>query len=471
MRQKRGAHPNIKGIEGGNMLQRIATLLDGIKYAALPVSTVEKTKTAILNFFGGSLPGSDKDLTLAEKDFWTTQGQSGNCVILGFSTTVSCLTAAAVNAAMGEIFLSEDVHMPTSSHPGMIVIPVAMAVGQHSNTSGRQIVESIVAGYETMGRIGAALIGADFAKNGMRPASVLAPFGGAVAAAKAMGLDAEAIARAISIAGNTATGIMEFVNAGTADICIQNSFAAKNAVISAFLAAAGIQGSPTILDGRFGLGLALTDAECNWNNMFNDSENKNFMIDATSVKAFPGCAYVQATAQAAMNLIRQKNLTAGEIKRITVGVCHASKVWPGVDFQGPFKGTISAMMSHQFMVASAIIHGEINAKTVCDYKNADVAAVTKKISVEVDEEIEKMAPDKSGCRLTVELTNGEIFSRVEKDVIPLDREGVIERLRQNGKQYFQNNRINEIVNKTLAIETLSSIQSLMDLLKPDLIKQ
>ena len=128
------------------MIKRLSKLLDEIRYEELSSETVEKTKEAVLNFFGGSLPGALKPLTLAEKRFWERQGCVGEAVILGHRGKTSAVAAAAVNGAMGEIYLSEDVHMPTSSHPGMIVIPVAMAAAQEAHADGRKVIEAIAAG-------------------------------------------------------------------------------------------------------------------------------------------------------------------------------------------------------------------------------------------------------------------------------------------------------------------------------------
>lgn len=97
---------------------------------------------------------------------WDSFGSTGPCSVLGMSGSYSVIAAAAINAAMGEIYLSEDMHNPTSSHPGMLVIPVAMAYGESVGASGKRVIEAIVAGYEAMGRIGAALLGPDFANNG-----------------------------------------------------------------------------------------------------------------------------------------------------------------------------------------------------------------------------------------------------------------------------------------------------------------
>lgn len=437
------------------MLRKFAKMLDSIKYESLPGETVRKTKVALKNYIGGSLPGVDAPLTAAEKKFWQEQGyDSGECSVLGMKEKLPAIAAATVNAAMGEIFLSEDMHVPTSSHPGMLVIPVAVAIGEKYHADGKKLIEAIVAGYEAMGRIGNVLLKDGFADNGLRPASVLAPFGGAVAAAKVMGLGEEGIFRAMTIAGNFSGGVMEFVYAGTDDICIQNSFGAVSSVFAAELAKNGVQGAPTILDGRFGLGMAFNDEKCSWDGLL--KKRDQYIIDTTVVKKYPGCGYVQCTARAADEMIHECSIHAEKIDHITIGVCHACAVWPGCDNPGPFNGPISAMMSHQFMTASAILRGTIDVDVVLDYQDPHLTALAGKAKVYVDEEIDKSG--KMGSRITVYYADGSCTSyKVDQPRFMTDEE-VDQRLRSYGKKYFSDHRMGELVRIIEKLEQLTDVK-------------
>lgn len=447
------------------MIYKLAELLTSIRYESLPLKTIHKTKVAIQNYIGGSLPGRNEKLTLAEKNMWDNFGKEGKCSVLGMSGSYSVIAAAAINSAMGEIYLSEDMHNPTSSHPGMLVIPVALAYGESVDASGKQLIEAIVAGYEAMGRIGTALLGPDFANNGLRPASTIAPFGGAVAAMKILGAPTDQIAKAMTIAGNTAAGVMEFVNAGTADICMQNCFAAKSSVMAAELAQRDILAAPTILDGRFGLGWGLTNSPCDWNKVFEARQNGGYVIDETVVKAFPGCGYVQCSAQAISHFIKKHSINPSEVDHIDVGVTHASKIWPGVDNKGPFNGTISAMMSHQYMVASALLKGVINVDTVRDFKNPEITEMAQKINVVEDAEINMASPNKSGCRLRIYLKNAQILEHFEDHVEYLDDCGVENRLKYNAASVYSPETIHKILDQIESLDKLESINMLTTFLR------
>jgi 2-methylcitrate dehydratase PrpD len=441
-------------------------LIDDITFTDLPAAVEEKTKTAILNFLGGSLPGADAALTLSEKNIWDNQGCRGDCVIIGHRGGTSPLAAAAVNAAMGQVFLQEDCHERTLSHPGVAVIPVVLALGQAKKASGERIIEAVAGGYEAQGRIGKCLIKSGFPKNGLRPASFLAPFGAAAGAAKILGLDAEGMLRALSIAANTASGVMEFVNAGTPDICVQNCFAAKNGMTAALMAANGIAGAPTILDGRFGLGFALLNEACDFSELASDD---GYEIDDTFIKIHPGCGHVLPTAQAAETLARRQNIDPRDIEKVTVGVSKGGGSFPGVNNQGPYTGTISAMMSHQFMVAAAFIRGAVDIPAVKDFANSDINAFASKIFVVFDEEVERENRNhRVGARVTVTLKSGETISEYQRDTPAQTHEGVIARFKSSGRAYFSESRLCDIINKAENLSDLRDINTLMRLFEPDL---
>ena len=446
------------------MLLKLCKILKSIQYDSLPDLTIEKAKITILNFLATSLDASDSPITKAERSVWETAGSPGSCVIVGQSGGVSPLAAASVNALMGQIYLLEDCHEHTLSHPGVVAIPVALALGQNSNASGKRIIEAVVAGYESMGRIGSALIAPGFPDYGLRPASTLAPFGGTAAASVIMGLDTVHMCAALSTVANTSSGVMEFVNSGAEDICLQNCFAAKNSVMAAMLAERGVTGSPTILEGRFGLGLAMNRKELDWTPAIEENPG-HYMIDESFIKRYPGCGHVLSTAQAAESLATKHKIALDDIEKVTVGVSQRAKDFPGTDNSGPYFGAISAMMSHQFMVASTLVHGKTSIDTVKKFDDPEVNAIAQRIFVELDEQVDKAFPQKTGARLGILLKNGETLSDFQEDLIPMTRDDVIGRFMLSAKKHMPETQAANVVTKTLNLESLESINALMALLE------
>ena len=64
---------------------------------------------------------------------------------------------AACNAYFGHILEMDDVDKESISHPATVVMPAALAMGAWNASSGKEVITSIVAGFEVMLRIGATI--------------------------------------------------------------------------------------------------------------------------------------------------------------------------------------------------------------------------------------------------------------------------------------------------------------------------
>lgn len=445
------------------MLEQLAERLEGIRFETLPKGTVEKTKTAILNYIGGSLPGTCAPPVLAEKRFWTEAGAAGPCTLLGHGETLSPLAAAAVNAMMGQVFLQEDCHEKSISHPGVIVIPTALALGQALHLSGKELITGVVCGYEGQGRIGRCLIRPGFPRNGLRPAAWVGPFGSAAAAARLLKLDRDGICAALTVAANTCTGVMECTIAGSDDMCIQNCSSARNGIMAAFEAKHGLRGARSVLEGHFGLGRALNGGEeCGWSAL---GEADGYEIDDTFIKIYPGCGHVLPTAQAAVELVRKYRLEPEDVDRVVVGTRTAGKTFPGCDNPGPFNGHISAMMSHQFMVGAALCTGNVSIGAVRSFADHAIGQMAARVEVAVDPEVD--GSGKSGGRVTIFLKDGRVLSSLQEDTLGLSAAGVRERLRENGSRLYSTRRLEQIIRLTDSLEELPDVSEFAELLRPD----
>jgi 2-methylcitrate dehydratase PrpD len=110
----------------------------------------------------------------------------GSAVIYGDPTPVSAEVAALVNGTAGHGFDFDDLHLPTMSHPGCVVIPAAIAMALERGADGRALLAAVAAGYEPMLRAGMAA-GLRYGELGFHATGVLGPLGSAVAAAKLLG--------------------------------------------------------------------------------------------------------------------------------------------------------------------------------------------------------------------------------------------------------------------------------------------
>ena len=113
------------------------------------------------------------------------QVAGGHAAVLGTDVPLNPLDAAALNAAAGCWLELDEGNLSSNGHPGIQVIPTALAVAQHLDRTGADFLLAAALGYEVVARIGSAC---DM-RMSIHPHGTYGVVGAAVAAARLMGLD------------------------------------------------------------------------------------------------------------------------------------------------------------------------------------------------------------------------------------------------------------------------------------------
>src|SRR5690606_13091866 len=94
-----------------------------------------------------------------------------------------------------------DDHSRAKIHPGAVVVPVVLALGEHVGASGQQAMIAMAAGYETMNRVSQAANPGRTRMRGWHLTGTAGTFAAAAAASVLLGLDAATTASALGLAG------------------------------------------------------------------------------------------------------------------------------------------------------------------------------------------------------------------------------------------------------------------------------
>jgi 2-methylcitrate dehydratase PrpD len=141
------------------------------------------------------------------------------------------------------------------------VVAAAFALGESVDAPGATVLDAIVAGTEIAVRVEAAL-GAAHRMRGWDTRGTCGRLGAAVAAARVLGLQRDAMRDAFGIAATAAGGLTEAH--GTMTSAYIAGLAAADGIEAALLARAEFSGAPLALEGRRGLAALMTpsfDAE------------------------------------------------------------------------------------------------------------------------------------------------------------------------------------------------------------------
>jgi 2-methylcitrate dehydratase PrpD len=135
--------------------------------------------------------------------------------------------------------------MAMPGHPSVAILPGLLALAELRRSSGRDVIAAFVAGYETACRIGAALQPGHY-NLGFHSTGTVGALGAAAACARLLGLDAEATAMALGIAGTQAAGLKS--QFGTMCKPFHAGKAAQNGLLAARLAARGFSSRADIIE-------------------------------------------------------------------------------------------------------------------------------------------------------------------------------------------------------------------------------
>jgi 2-methylcitrate dehydratase PrpD len=256
----------------------------------------------------------------------------GSAVIYGDPTPVTAEVAALVNGTAGHGFDFDDLHMPTMSHPGCVVIPAAIAVALERGADGRGLLAAVAAGYEPMLRAGMAA-GLRYGELGFHATGVLGPLGSAVAAAKLLGTPAVdgvgapaatvagPVPDALGLAASMGAGVKAFNEVGPGMVKrLHAGRAAEAGVLAARLAAAGYEGPRRALTARFGLTRVLAMGEEADVGALARDLGAPFLVEDVYIKPYAACGGVHGAVRAAELLYKERPLREEEIESVVVGV-------------------------------------------------------------------------------------------------------------------------------------------------------
>src|SRR6266436_4316530 len=227
-----------------------AAFVANLRYGDLPEAVVDRAKGVTLQalssaLLGSQMPASRQALALIQEE---EAGGGGAATVLCHGAKLTKAGAAFANAET--IFAGgkwDTFRMLT--HPGIAILPAALAAAEVTGASGKDFLVAVAAGYEVMERMAAEFIPTVMSR-GFHAGPVFGIFGAAVAAAKLQRLDENRIHSAIAQCVNLAAGNLEGARSGGRSL--REGGAVRNALLAVALARHGTPGGETTLEGEAG---------------------------------------------------------------------------------------------------------------------------------------------------------------------------------------------------------------------------
>jgi 2-methylcitrate dehydratase PrpD len=449
----------------------LAKFCASVSMNTLPADVVAKAKLCILDYIAniyGSLELSTVRNVVAHIRS-LGGGQRATALGCGFKTDVH--HAAFINGVTAEAIEAQDGLRFGGNHPGVAVIPAALAIAEDRSLSGAAVIEAVVAGYEAANRAAAA-VHPWHTLGGFLPTGTCGTFGAAVAASKLMGHTPEILLNAMGNAGYLLPlSMAEQLMGGYTIKIAQGGQAASAGVMAAGLAGCSVTGAPYTIEGsQLNGGFAkITTAADPTLSRITEGLGSHYSIMDIYFKPYTACRHTHGAAQAIMELSAQRHIDPEAVDHIdvhTYGIAELA-VGKGVEKESSF---VSAQFSIPYVVAVSLMDSELGPGQLTEKRITDpvLMRLAGKVRVKTDDVLNSSYPDKTSSRVAVHLTDGEVLTR-QVDIPkgdprdPMTEEDLIEKLRRFAANR-DSVRVQEIVPAVLNLEKADGVGPLVSMI-------
>jgi 2-methylcitrate dehydratase PrpD len=416
----------------GTAAQVLAEFCVGLRWDELEDEVKIRTRELLLDLIGVALAGSRQPSSPPAIETALELGGSGKATVIGSPHTTSPVWAALANGTSAHAVELDDVTTESSLHPGVAVIPPALALAEALGASPAKLLEAIVAGYEVTMRVGNALNPASAYARGFHPTGVAGVFGATMAAGRLLGLDTDALTRALGIAGTMAAGSLEYLSDGAWTKRLNPGWAGHAGITAAHLARAGFTGPTTVFDGRLGVLRAFTDAPNPERLLAN--LGSPLQVVRVSIKPYACCRYNHGLIDCVLQLKQAHGVTPADVQRIRLGVLSggALLVADPIEQKRNPQSVVDAQFSAPYAAAVALVFGTggIDAYAPDKLQDPTVRELMARTDCYRDPSLDAEYPQKWPAVAEIRLKDGRVVStRVEfatgEPENPVPREALI----------------------------------------------
>jgi 2-methylcitrate dehydratase PrpD len=375
--------------------------------AAPPSEARARAAAAVLDTVGVALAGANEPASRIVRTV-LVPASAGESFAWGTVERLSASDAALANGTAAHALDYDDMCFVSLAHPSAPLVPAAIGAAHLELAPGRDVLDAYVVGFEIEARLGRVMNPRHY-QRGWHNTSTLGTIGAAAAASRVLEIGAGAAAHAIAIAASETSGLKE--NFGSMVKPLHAGLAARNGLVAAMLAGAGMTASAHALDGPQGF-LHAMDAEREdlAREVADLGERWEILDTGITVKLYPSCAGTHPTLDALLDLRSREKFTADDVDRVEIDV---DPIVPTILLYDRPANALEAKFSMPFCAAAAIVFGQVGIDTFDDGRIHDprVAEMMAKIAMQIDPDLGKGVPALTESRVRVRLKNGRTLSQ------------------------------------------------------------
>ena len=388
------------------LVKQIAERILEFDSKSIPDDVLQHAKFLILDSIGCALAARGEHAFERALHTFEMIGGNTECTIIGTKHRMPVTNAVMLNGILiRELDLNDAYVGPGQMGHPSDNIAVALSVGEKQQSSGLDVLASVIAGYELYCRIQDIIVG-----RGPWDHVTASALGAPAIAGRLLQLDADQLANALALSaahGNTLSAVRsgQLSNAKA----MANAFVAYQATLCTLLASQGTTGPLSIFEGKGGLDKAfLAGADLN---LLMEPVRDRFRISDVSIKAYPCIGTSQAMVAAVIQARAGIADPVKEIKQLEVRMADTPFVRGQVEDEDRRYPTSRETADHSFfyLAAVALTDGEMTQAQFEGerWMQPAVKSLMERMTIRTDASLNKYTPGSFPCVLQLTTVNGE----------------------------------------------------------------
>jgi 2-methylcitrate dehydratase PrpD len=248
-----------------------------------------------------------------------------------------------------------------------------------------------------------------------------------MAVGRLLGLDPEKMRNSLGIAFHQAGGSVQSAYDGVISKRLGPGFAARDAVISAFLAADGLSGTCFPLEGKAGFFALHARGEVR-PELLTEGLGRSWRIEEYSLKRYPACRCNHAAIGLAVKL-HDEGLAPDAVESVEIRMSEANWKLVGKPYDASLDSVVHAQFNAAYSFARALSDGRVGPKSYERPAIAQPAVVSlaQRVHVVSDPGIEKDAMEP--VTIHVGLRGGRSFTRSGTTIHAMTERELLDKLR------------------------------------------
>ena len=447
--------------------EKIAEYALSLTLEQVPPRVLAYGKLLLLDTIGVAMANLDQEHAQVVRRVVTEMNGNQGCTLWGEKRKVSLENAVLYNASLIHGSDYDDTHVGGIVHPSASVVSTAITVGEAAGSTGKEIFEAILAGWEIIVRLALAAKGR-FHDIGYHGTGIVAPFAAACVAGKLLHVSEETLVNALGICGSQAAAIQEFLRDGSWVKKIHPGWGAHSAVYAVKLAQAGFTGPRKVFEGEFGLWKTHLGAADGFEVM--DSLGKEWKTMEITFKLYPVCHMTHSFADCMFRARNEEHLTVEDISSVECRIedrCYhivcepdQAKKFPATDYMMRFSLPYVAAVS---FVKGKLGPREIDLRLV---KDSRIREMMDKIQCVSDDSKKNPGYFPGWIRITCRDGREIVLDqRYEKGTAqnPVDLDAVMMKFNSNMEIHYPEDRIGKIASTLQSLEKQENKADLLGL--------